>query len=137
MTALIDTNILLDVIQRRAPHDVAAVRVWALAETGKVQAYVSAISFNNVFYVASKQLGHQVALDAVKLIRKTFQLVPLDEQVIDQAIAKSVLDLEDAIQSAAAVRVAADYVVTRNVGDFAELGVPAVTAEEFLAILQP
>lgn len=137
MTILVDTNILLDVIQERKPHDAPAARLWKLAEERTITAYVSAISFNNIYYIARKQIGSDRALDAIKLIRHIFQLVPLDEPVIDRAIANPGADFEDAIQAAAAARIGADYVVTRDIADFEPTGVPAVTAEEFLAIIQP
>ncbi len=108
MIVLVDTNILLDVLQARKPHDAAAARVWALVEEGALSGYVSAISFNNVFYIARKQGGRDRALEAVKLIRATFQVVPLDEAVLDGALATAGSDLEDAIQAAAALRVGAD-----------------------------
>jgi len=136
MTLLIDTNILLDVIQRRTPHDAPAARVWKLVEERDVAGYVSAISFNNVFYIARKQVGNERALDAVKLIRGVFRLVALDEGVVDRAIAITRGDFEDAIQAAAAAQVRADYIITRNIADFATMGVPAVTCDEFLAIYQ-
>lgn len=137
MIVLIDTNILLDVLQERQPYVAAAARVWKLVEENNLAGYVSAISFNNVFYIARKQAGNERALAGVKLIRRTFGFVPLDEAVVDRAITEATSDLEDAIQAASAHRVAAEYVVTRNTTDFATFGVPAVTAEELLAILQP
>jgi predicted nucleic acid-binding protein len=137
MIVLIDTNILLDHLQQRQPHDAAATRLWKLAEERKLAAYVSAISFNNVFYIARKQAGNEKALDTVRLIRRTFQFVPLDETVMDRAIARSTADFEDAIQAAAAERAGADYIVTRNEADFRSLGVTCVTAEELLALVQP
>lgn len=135
MNVLIDTNILLDVIQERAPYDKAATRVWKLAEEEVFAGYVSAISFNNIFYIARKQMGSNRAHDAVITVRKTFKFVPLDEYVIDRALAAHAADFEDAIQAAAAIHVTADYIITRNVRDFASLGVPSLTAEEFLAVL--
>ena len=137
MTVLVDANILLDVLQRRSPHDAAATRVWERVERGEITGYVSAISFNNIFYVARKQQAAASAMAAVKAVRPVFRLVPLDDQVLDRAIALAAADLEDAIQAAAAHRVNADYLVTRNVKDFATLGVAAVTSEELLAVLAP
>lgn len=137
MIVLLDTNILLDVIQERRPHSVPAARVWKLVEDGEVEGHVSAISFNNVFYVARKQLGRDAALEAIRLVRRVFRMVPVDETVIDHALSAPGNDFEDAIQAAAAVRVAADFIVTRNAGDFASLGVSCVTAEELLAIMRP
>ncbi len=68
---------------------------------------------------------------------RVFQIVALDELVIDRALAAPGSDFEDAIQAAAAFRVAADYLVTRNVGDFGSMGVSLVTPEELLAIIEP
>lgn len=136
MILFIDTNILLDVIQDRLPYSVSAIRVWKLVEERALVGYVSAISFNNVYYVTRKQLGDEKAREAVKLIRQIFQIVPLDEMVIDQAIAATMADFEDAIQAAAASRVSADYIVTRNAKDFDSSIRPAVTTDEILAVVQ-
>jgi predicted nucleic acid-binding protein len=135
MIVLIDTNILLDVIMQREPFRVVAERVWKLVEDGDVEGYIAAISLNNIFYLARKTLGSPGALDAVRDVRRLFKLVPLDEQVVDAALGTAGADLEDAMQAASAVRVSAQHIVTRNVPDFASLGVSAVTGEHFLAIL--
>jgi predicted nucleic acid-binding protein len=100
-----------------------------------IEAHVSAISYNNIFYVLRKQLGRAGAFDAVKLVRNSFHMVPFDEPLLDDAIAMPLADLEDAIQAAAARRVNADYIVTRNPADFTASGVIAVTAVDFLALL--
>jgi predicted nucleic acid-binding protein len=137
MIVLIDTNILLDVIQDRKPHNASAARVWKLVEERTLIGYISAISFNNVFYIARKQVGVEKALEAVRLIRGIFQIVPLDESVIDRALGITRNDFEDAIQTAAAICINADYIVTRNLSDFGSMVVPSVTAEELLAVMQP
>ena len=41
-------------------------------------------------------------------------------------------DFEDAVQSAIAERIRADYIVTRNIRDFGKSAVPAVTPAEVL-----
>jgi predicted nucleic acid-binding protein len=139
MIVLIDTNILLDHLQQRQPHDAPAAHVWKLVEAGNLEGYVSVISLNNIFYIARKQAGNEKALDVVKLVRRIFRLVPLDEQMVDRAIASSAktTDFEDAIQGAAAERVNAEYVITRNAADFASMGLMCVTAQELLALLPP
>ena len=48
---------LLDVLLRREPFYRSSARVWTLAETGAHAGFVSAISFNNVFYLLRKQGG--------------------------------------------------------------------------------
>ena len=136
MIILVDTNILLDVIQDRRPHSDPAAHVWKLVEGRAVVGYVSAISFNNVFYIARKQVGTEKALEAVRLVRRVFQVVALDESVIDRALAAPGGDFEDAIQAAAAAGAAADYLVTRNPTDFSSLAASAITPEKLLAIVE-
>jgi predicted nucleic acid-binding protein len=137
MIVLLDTNILLDVLQDRKPFSDPASHIWKLAETGKIAGYVSAISFNNIFYVERKNVGFDQALTEIKAIRALFRTVPLDDPAIDRALAVPGRDFEDGIQAAAAIRVGADYLVTRDVRDFDSMGVQAVTAEDLLSILQP
>ena len=45
-------------------------------------------------------------------------------------------DFEDCLQMQCALSLRADYIVTRNVKDFAASEIPAVTPEEFLNILE-
>ncbi len=42
-------------------------------------------------------------------------------------------DFEDAVQSAAASRIHADYIITRNTKDFQDSPIPAITPEEYFA----
>jgi len=137
MKILLDTNILLDVLHDRKPFAESAAKVWKLVEEGTAEGYVSAISFNNIYYVARKRDGFAKALDALRIIRANFRIVPLDETIIDRALAVSGSDFEDAIQAAAAVRVVADYLVTRNVKDFGTMGANAITADDFILIMEP
>jgi predicted nucleic acid-binding protein len=137
VTVLVDTNILLDVLQRRTPFDVAAAQVWQRSESGSLAGFVAAISFNNVFYIARKQVGVSAAMDAVRAVRGAFRVVPLDEAVLDDGIVATTNDLEDAIQAVSARSISADYIVTRNAAGFAAFGVPTATAEELLVLLAP
>jgi hypothetical protein len=90
-----------------------------------------------VFYIIRKQTGAAGAVNAVKRVRALFGTVALDEAVIDRAIAMNAADFEDAIQTASALQVNADCVVTRNVKDFKSLHKLAVTPEELLALAKP
>src|SRR4051812_1619804 len=98
MICLIDTNILLDVLQNRHPHNAAAAEVWDLVVRGAIEGHVSAISFNNIFYVARKSDGAVAATESLRKVRATFRVVPLDAGIIDNAVAANAKDFEDAIQ---------------------------------------
>ena len=55
--------------------------------------------------------------------------------MIDRALAAPGSDFEDAIQALAAVRVAADYLVTRNTTDFVSSGRSAIMPEKLFGIV--
>ena len=136
MNIFLDTNILLDVLSRRKPYDVPAGRIWTLAESGAVKAFVSAISYNNVYFIIRKQEGRESAMKAMKLMRRIFQTVAVDERLLDEVIRDSPRDFEDAIQYASALRCRARYLVTRNPSDFPKGGPEIVSAEQCVELVQ-
>jgi len=133
MRVFLDTNVLLDVFGRREPHWGSAARVWSSIEEGRHAGFVSAISFNNIYYVMRRTAGQREARRALMLMMNLFQVVALDERMIRSAMDSGMTDFEDAIQCAAAVRAKADCIVTRNVRHFPTEPIPAVAPEEFLA----
>ncbi len=57
MVLLIDTNILLDVLQERKPHFESSFGIWGLCEYDpSVTGYISAISPSNIAYIMRKEL---------------------------------------------------------------------------------
>jgi len=129
----LDTNVLLDVLGRRAPHSAHAAVLWSRVEAGVYEGHVSAISFNNIYYILRRTTGRKAARDAMKLLRDTFHIAPVDEQTVHRAIDSDLPDFEDAIQFACALRAGADCILTRDVKGFPGSTVPATTPEEFLA----
>ena len=134
MIVLVNTNVLLDVLIRREPHYRASAQVWSLAERGKITAFISAISFNNVYYIVRKAENRTKAEDVLKLLRDTFDCVAPDAKIINQAIDSPCDDFEDAIQFHSAIRVGAQVLLTRNPNDFPQPGASIATPEEFLKI---
>ena len=135
MTALIDTNVLLDVLARREPFYAAASRVWTLAERGATRALVSAISFNNVYYIVRKASGKGQADLALRLMRDIFEVVAVDTRIVDLAMEdRGVNDFEDAIQLYSAIQAHAPHLVTRNTSDFPKDRVSVLSPDEFVAL---
>jgi predicted nucleic acid-binding protein len=129
----VDTNVLLDVLLARQPFVQHAQRLWSLAERGQIQGAVSAVSFLNVYYVVRRLASRAQADRAVRGMRAIFQVIPVDREIIDQAINARLADFEDAVQSACAVRAGAVCIVTRDERHFARSSVPAIATDAFLA----
>jgi predicted nucleic acid-binding protein len=133
LKVLIDTNILLDVLAERKAFYNDAVRVWTLAESGRIDAHVAAISFNDCYYIVHKHAGRRSAEKAVRLLRDVFTPVDLTAQILHQAIDASFADFEDAIQFHSAVRAQAECIITRNPDHFPRAPLSALSPAEFLA----
>ncbi|WP_367268171.1 PIN domain-containing protein [uncultured Thiohalocapsa sp.] len=96
---------------------------------------VSAISFNNVFYIVRKARDLATARRALVLLRDVFASVAPDQRILNQAIDSDIPDFEDALQFYSALHARADYLLTRNVGDFPAGILPVLAPDEFLALL--
>ncbi len=135
MIVLLDTNILLDVLANRYPYVVASKRLWELSELNKIQGVISAISFNNIYYILRKAKGSAVARDCLRKLRSIFRPIAVDEKLLSQAIDSPIEDFEDAIQYFSAFRAGAAYLVTRNPDDFPKASaLPILTAEMFASL---
>ena len=135
MRIFVDTNLLLDVLAKRDPFYNVAARIWTMAETGACEALVSAISFNNIFYIVRRARDTAAARHALILLRDVFASVAPDQRILNQAIDSETTDFEDAIQLYSALHADADYLLTRNVGDFPAGILPILTPDEFLTLL--
>ena len=133
MRILIDANILLDVLQNRTPFAEASSKIWKLCETEQVKGYVSALTFANLVYVMRKELDPARIEDVLGKLSLIFEFADLTAMDLTRAAALGWDDFEDALQSVTAERIHADCIVTRNVRDFAQSRVLAITSAELLA----
>ena len=132
MNVFLDTNILLDVLARRDPFFESASRIWLMSEEKLIAAYVSAISFNNIYYIIRKLEGRGKANRALGLMRKIFRVVAVDERLLDEAMTSKFDDFEDAIQYRCAMRCRASALITRNPRHFPSEGMKIMTGAQFL-----
>jgi predicted nucleic acid-binding protein len=133
MKVFVDTNVLLDVLAKREPFYADAARIWSMAERGQIEAQVSVISFNNIYYVVRRAANRKAADQALRLMRNVFTVVPLNVQVLNQAIDAGFGDFEDAIQFHSAIHAGADCLITRDAEHFPATMFPVLTLPEFLA----
>ena len=131
MRLLIDANILCAAREGAPCWDAALL--WKLCETRRAEEYVATLTFANPVYVMSRKLAPEQLAEVWNRLALFFRFVALTEADIAQAARMQWDDFEDAVQSAIAERIRADYIVTRNVRDFSRSPVPALTPAEYLA----
>jgi Predicted nucleic acid-binding protein, contains PIN domain len=133
MKVLFDTNILIDVLARRSPFYADSKKAMDLAVSGKIDGIVGAGSITDIHYVIRSR--YRDAGDALALIADLVEIVrPADTAAWDvlNAIKSGNADFEDAVIAETAVRESANFIVTRNKGDFAKSRVPALLPKELV-----
>ena len=62
----VDSDVVIDFFTDREPHANPASELFELNEIGNVKLYLSAVSINNIYYIARKFLGHKKTLEVLK-----------------------------------------------------------------------
>ncbi len=133
MVLLIDANILLDVLMDRQPFVKDSSLIWKLCETEKAKGYVSALTFANMMYIMRKELSSEIIEEVFCKLKLIFEFADFSPAILEKAVEMKWKDFEDAVQSATAEQIHADYIITRNVRDFNQSKVVAFTPSELLA----
>jgi predicted nucleic acid-binding protein len=132
MRAIVDTNIILDILYQREPFAEAAAAIWLACEQGLFEGYVSAITPVNIFYIARKHKNSETARQLIVDILTVFHVCPIDHNDMQAALALPIEDYEDAVQVASAQANKLDVIVTRNIDDFEGSKLPVHTPIDFL-----
>ncbi len=136
MPVLFDTNIILDVLEKRFPFYDASKSVLERCVSGEITGYIALHSISNLFYILRKRYS---AADRRKLILDILNLLQIanaDHEGVRSALQREDFsDFEDCLQDECAKQIHADYIVTRNINDFSVSVIPAVLPEDMLKIL--
>jgi len=136
MTLMIDTNILLDVVQGREPFATDSGIVLELAVTSQHTAYVPAHGLTTLYYLLRKHADSKTAIDTVDWVLSHFDIAPATQETFDRAREIALKDFEDSVVAAMAESTRSDYIITRNTSDFGEFTVPSVSPDAFLQIIR-
>jgi len=128
----VDTNIILDLLGQRQPHYPFAAQLFTLSDNGKVKLYVSSITFSNLNYILSKQFTNKKARQILTTFKVLINILPINEKIIELALASDFSDFEDAIQYFTAVENNISTILTRNLRDYKPANISVMTAEDFV-----
>ncbi len=132
----LDTNIILDILAKRVPFHNEAAQLFSLADTGKVELFVSALSFANINYILSKMTTTDNARTTLSKLKAIVKITSLDEKIIALALNDvSFSDFEDGLQYYSALAANSNVIITRNLKDFQTSSIPVMTAKSFLPTL--
>ncbi len=133
MKILVDVNLFIDVITKRANWD-RSLQVLNLArKADEIEGWISAPTFPLIYFFRLRVVDEPQARTDTQAAVKGFQIIPLTQEIIDKAVASSLPDFEDNIQLISAETVGVDHLLTRNKRDFVSASLPILTPEEWLA----
>jgi predicted nucleic acid-binding protein len=127
-----DTNILLDVIEERAPFFKKSQLVLDSCDARGFEILISPHGLATTFYITERKSGGANALAIIHQILGFASVATLGDHEARNALGYGIADYEDALQAASAVAGNADWLVTRDATGFAGSPVPVLSPEEFL-----
>lgn len=140
MKVLLDTNIIVDVLQQREPWRQDGEAIFIAAAMNQITACVTAKQIADIHYMTKKLLKGQLHVDnlARQVIGKLMAFMELEDACAADCQAAMGInnnDFEDAMLMACAARESMDYIITRNENHFKGSAVPVVTPADFVNIL--
>ena len=127
----VDTNILLDVLLEREGYYYDALKIWANAENGNVEACIAAISLNNIHYVMRKLKSETTAMIAVKILLRIFKVIPVDADILGLAVDFHDKDFEDDIQLQCALKAKCSQLFTCHPNHYDHSAIAVVPPSSF------
>ena len=136
MTRLfLDTNIVVDLLDRREPFCHDAVRLFSMAYNKQVQLVVSPMTYSTASFLLRKH-GSEGVRKLLSNFRQLARVSTTDERTVDDSLASQFQDFEDAMQYYTALRANAEIIITRNRKDFKASSLPVMTAGEYLSAIE-
>lgn len=137
MRALIDTCVIVDVLQSREPFVADAQRIFLLAANQQFIGCITAKSTTDIYYLTHRLTHDDKSSRAVlSKLFTLFEVVDTAGMDCRRAIPSEVTDYEDAVMIETALRTEVDCIVTRNTRDYSRSPVTVYTPGEFVKKLE-
>ena len=136
MKVLIDANVALDWLTKRAPSSELSIQALRECLDRGDEGYLSATSIDDIFYVLRKHYqDKKIAKEKVAAALSLFDVASVDGEAIRNAMLVDGKDFEDDICLSVALSMGADCILTNNKKDFSkDQGITIYSPEEYLAL---
>lgn len=133
-SVLVDTNIVIDLLAKRADFYEEAAELFSLSDRKELKLAISSFTFANTNYVLARQKSPKEAREILRKFKVLVEIINLDDKIIELALSdEAFTDFEDGLQYYSALENNIDVILTRNKKDFKNSKIPILTAKEYLA----
>ena len=131
MDYLVDTCVILDVLLSRKEFIDESSKVFRLAGSGKINAYISSNCITDIYYACHRAShDNKASKDAIKTLIEVFTVIDVNGTDCVKALESKINDFEDAVMVEAGIRNSIDCIITRNIKDFKDSSLPAITPSQ-------
>ena len=132
MRVLIDTNVILDILLKREPFYSASSQLFELIDEGDFEAFCTASSVTDLYYISRKEVGRDTAKLMLKDLINAVPVLSVDQSIVWDALESDLKDFEDAIQGFSSLHHGLDCIITRNEKDFIGIDILVWSPEKML-----
>jgi predicted nucleic acid-binding protein len=133
---LVDTNVVLDLINQRQPFFADSYAAVQLA-LEKCSPYVSAITVTDSVYITRKVFPDSInQKKALENFFSQFRICPVKRNQLKKAFSSAMPDFEDAVQAFCGKHDRVSYIITRNVKDYNLSPIKALTPADFIDLMK-
>jgi predicted nucleic acid-binding protein len=132
---LIDTDVILDFFFDREPFSREAAQIISLCEAKKVKGFITPVICSNVYYILRQVAKHEKVIEKITQLIEIIDVLPMDREIVIQALKSGFKDFEDALQNFSAVKSKnVSVIITRNVKDYSSSEIGVFTPGEYLGM---
>lgn len=136
MEVLIDTNIILDWFLKRDQFYENSKTVLNKCWFGNIKSFITVHSLCDIYYLVGNKIPLSEKKKLIQFLLNRSEIIEEDYNSVKAFIDYDFYDdLEDCLQMQSAQNLKLNYIITRNIKDFANSTVKAITPEKFLAIM--
>lgn len=140
MKVLLDTNVIIDVLQDRKPWCESGQKIFLSIARKDIDGCITAKEASDIHYFSKKQFKGEANTDnkARQILIKLFSLfdiIDTTESDCKNALSFPNNDYEDALMIETAIRAGIDCIITRNTEHFSESPIKIYTPEEFTGVI--
>jgi len=114
MKIIIDTNVILDFLLSREPNVADARDLFKIISQEKVEAFISASSVTDIYYIIAKRLGNATARGSIRHLLNILGIIAVDGNDCSNALDMPIADFEDALVTVCANREDVNYIVSND-----------------------
>ena len=114
MKILLDSNIVIDSLAMRTPHNKNSDAIFTLIINKDITGYINTSSVTDIYYVIRKTFNDTDSRQKIRELLKLLEAIEVTKGDCYAALDSLIPDFEDAVVAVCADKVNIDYIVTRD-----------------------